>query len=130
MIVQPMNVHDVANELHQDEYNGFTYSGCKALAEYLDNYCDEMGMNIEFDRVAIRSEWTQYTIEELVEQFRDIFNEYDHAGEIWEALHDGNESEALSMMEDILAEHTAVVLVSDNLPGILAEADSLLVREF
>ena len=125
MIVQTMTAYDIANQLHQDDYNGFSYSACIALAEYLESYCDDIGATIEFDRVAIRCEWTQYTVEELAEHYRDTFHEHDHEGQIWEALHDGDEAEALRIMEWILSENTSVVRVSCH-----GEADTLLVQDF
>ena len=52
-----LSQYDIANELHNDENNGYSWQGCLALAEWLDENLDE---NEEFDRVAIRCDYSEY----------------------------------------------------------------------
>ena len=53
-----------------DEYNNMSYEGARALFEYLEEFEDSCGTEIEFDVVALRCEWTEY------ENIQEALNEY------------------------------------------------------
>jgi hypothetical protein len=53
-----LSVYQIADLLKRDESAGWSYNGSKALAEYLDENIPE---DEEFDRVAIRCEYSEYT---------------------------------------------------------------------
>ena len=56
-----------------DEYNSMSSEGANALFHYLEQHEDECSFEIEFDRVAIRCEWTEYTnIEEVLKEYDNI----------------------------------------------------------
>ena len=56
-----------------DEYNSMSSEGGNALFHYLEQHEDECSFEIEFDRVAIRCEWTEYTnIEEVLKEYDNI----------------------------------------------------------
>lgn len=55
-----MTTSDIANELHSDEYGGWSYAGAYALAEYLEELEESTGKEMELDRVAIRCDFTEY----------------------------------------------------------------------
>jgi hypothetical protein len=40
---------------------GFSYDGTKALYDYIDALSDDLGEPYEFDAVAIRCDWMEYT---------------------------------------------------------------------
>jgi len=64
-----------------DECNTMSIVGAKALLEHLEQYEDEWGIEIEFDRVAIRCEWTEYTnIEEVLKEY-DSINTFEELAE-------------------------------------------------
>ena len=54
-----------------DDYNNMSYEGAKALFEYLEQYEDRgVGEEIEFDRVAIRCDFSEYmNLEEVLDQY-------------------------------------------------------------
>ena len=54
---QTLSVYQMAGFLKLDEYAGWSYAGAQALAEYLDA---EMPEDEEFDRVAIRCDFSEY----------------------------------------------------------------------
>ena len=54
-----------------DDYNNMSYDGARALFEYIEEYEDSCGTEIEFDVVAIRCEWTEY------ENIEEVSNDYD-----------------------------------------------------
>lgn len=51
---------EAAHELLNDENASWTYAGAYALAEWLEECEEDMGEEIEFDRVAIRCEFSEY----------------------------------------------------------------------
>ena len=55
-----LSTNEVTNELRRDEYAGWSYQGARAIAEYLEEYEESTGEEIEFDPVAIRCEFTEY----------------------------------------------------------------------
>lgn len=76
MIYTELNEHSFAYELSKD--SSFTYYGAMALYNYLEGF----GEDIEFDAVALRCEYTEYTLEEYKAEFPDdITNFADENGE-------------------------------------------------
>lgn len=55
-----LNTYDIANALNNDELAGFSYAGSFALAEYLEEYEESTGEELELDVVAIRCEFTEF----------------------------------------------------------------------
>ena len=66
-----MTQYDIANELMQDDNANWSRAGAFALAEYFEQLEDDLGESIEFDRVAIRCDFSQY--ESLQEWAHDYF---------------------------------------------------------
>ena len=56
-----------------DRNNNFSYEGKKALFEYLEQYEEDTGEEIELDVIALCCEYTEYeSIEELKKEYDDI----------------------------------------------------------
>jgi hypothetical protein len=55
-----LNTYDIANELLSDENADWSRAGAFALAEYLEQVEEGCGTEIEFDRVALRCEYSEY----------------------------------------------------------------------
>tara|TARA_R110000765_G_scaffold81260_1_gene158967 strand:+ start:43 stop:348 length:306 start_codon:yes stop_codon:yes gene_type:complete len=55
-----MTTYECAKALTHDEYASWTRSGAFALVEYLEQMEDEYETSIEFDRVALRCEYSEY----------------------------------------------------------------------
>ena len=56
-----------------NKYNNFSYEGSKALYNYLEQLEEDTGIQIEFDPVALRCEYTEYkNFEEFKEDYQDI----------------------------------------------------------
>ena len=53
-----LSVYEIADLLKRDENAGWSYNGAQALAEVLN---DSMPEDEEFDRVAIRCDFSEYT---------------------------------------------------------------------
>ena len=74
-----------------DDYNNMSYAGANALFEYLEDYEDSIGEEIEFDSVAIRCEWAEY------ENLEAVLSDYDN----------------IKTLED-LQDNTTVILIEDS----------------
>ena len=86
---------DEAIKLLKDDDNaGWSWSGAEALIKYLEDLEDSIGKPIEFDRVAIRCEYSEYSSAlEAAEDYGFIPEDEDDEDEI--------ESAALAFLEEI-----------------------------
>lgn len=57
---QTMTTSQIADALRADDNAAWSYAGARALAEYLEQYEEDTGIENEFDRVAIRCEFSEY----------------------------------------------------------------------
>ena len=64
--------YDIAEELMNDLNANWTRAGAFALAEYFEELEEDLGESIEFDRVAIRCDFSQY--ESLQDWAHDYFS--------------------------------------------------------
>jgi len=55
-----LNTHDIANALLNDKHAAWSYNGAKALAEYLEQYEEDCGVELELDVVALRCEYSEW----------------------------------------------------------------------
>ena len=94
-VVIKMSASDIANDLLDDEYSHWTREAAYGIAEYLLELSDEIG-DIEYCRVAIRVDYSEYTFESLQEAYSnccdfegcdsndDIIEEIsDHTAVVW-----------------------------------------------
>ncbi len=59
---------------HMDRDNNFSYQGKRALFDYLENYEEDSGQEIELDVIALCCEYTEY---ENMEEFQNAYdNDY------------------------------------------------------
>jgi len=59
-MIQTLTISQVADRLMADEYASWSYAGARAIAEYFEELEEDIGEAIEFDRVAIRCEFSEY----------------------------------------------------------------------
>ena len=57
---ETLSTNQVADALRADQYAGWSYEGARALAEYLEEYEEGTGEEMEFDRVALRCDFSEY----------------------------------------------------------------------
>ena len=65
---QSVNMYDFEREFKRFERNNFSYDGLKALFEYLEEYEEGTGEEIELDVIALCCEYMEY----------DSLNEYNN----------------------------------------------------
>ena len=59
-LIKTLDVDWAARMLRLDEHGGWSYDGALAMANYLDDYSDDVGCDVEVDVVAIRCDYTEY----------------------------------------------------------------------
>ena len=72
-IIQTVNKSQFIDNLLADDYASWTYEDAEALFDYYEQFSDDMGEDVELDRVALRCEWTRAdSIDEVIEDYDDI----------------------------------------------------------
>ena len=127
-VINTMTVDQMARDLIDDDNASWTRLGAYAIAEYLDNLSDDIGESIEWDRVAVRCDYSEYTLKELLDSF--------HLNLDWQAiameLLDGGDFPVDDLVEE-LQDHTGCVLHvvqgTNPLTGVTDE-DTFIVQDF
>jgi hypothetical protein len=101
---QTLTTYQAAQQLHDDKDGGWTWNGAQALVEYLEELEADMGEEIEFDRVALRCDFSEY--ESLVEWAEGYFGDDAWRGELNADIDDesGN-SEDIEDVEEKIREY-------------------------
>jgi hypothetical protein len=71
---QSVNMYDFEREFKRFERNNFSYDGLKALFEYLEEYEEDTGEEIELDVIALCCDYMEY--DSLNEYNRDYDTKY------------------------------------------------------
>ena len=61
MFIKVMTTEQMISDLVCDEYANWSIDGARALVEYLEEWSDMAEQPIEWDRVAIRCDFTEFT---------------------------------------------------------------------
>jgi phosphosulfolactate synthase (CoM biosynthesis protein A) len=67
-----LNTYQIADELKKDTCARWSYNGSLALAEYLEEYEESAGEEIELDTCAIRCDFSEYS--SLLDWAHDYFS--------------------------------------------------------
>jgi len=57
---ETLTINEVAHRLYADKNAGWSWDGAKALAEYMEQYEEDLGEELELDVVAIRCDYSEY----------------------------------------------------------------------
>lgn len=68
-----------------DRQDQFTYDGLRALFDYLEEYEESTGEEIELDVIALCCDYNEYTLEDMNREYQEEFDTLEDA-EKW--LHD------------------------------------------
>lgn len=69
MLKQIINIAQGADILAQNKENWFTMKGAEILLQYLEDLSEDTWQDIEFDEIAIRCDYSEYTFEELSKDY-------------------------------------------------------------
>lgn len=61
MIIKTLTTEEMITDLICDEYANWSPQGARALAEYWEQLSDALGEDLQWDRVAMRCEFTEFT---------------------------------------------------------------------
>ena len=95
---ETLTTSQVADRLLQDDNAAWSYAGARAIAEHLEQIEEDTGADMDFDRVAIRCEFSEYT------SAREAAANYD-----WEPDEDADEDEAEKSALQYLQDRTTVI---------------------
>ena len=90
-MITSINFNEFCDGLGKE--SGFSYEGKRVLFDYLEGVESDTGEQIEYDPVAIRCDYVEATLEELIEQYDNLaelcpdFNEEEPSTKQWEAIH-------------------------------------------
>jgi hypothetical protein len=123
-----MTVDQMARDLIDDDNASWTRLGAYALAEYLDELSEDIGEPIEWDRVAIRCDYSEYTLKELLDSF--------HLNLDWQAiameLLEGGDFPIADLIEELQDQSGCVIHVvqgTNPLTGVTDE-DTFIIQDF
>ena len=69
-IIQTVNKSQFIDNLLADDYASWTYEDAEALFNYYEDLSEDIGEDVELDRVALRCEWTRAdSIDEVMEEY-------------------------------------------------------------
>ena len=101
-----INFSQFVDSFREDRKNTFSYDGKKALFEYLEQYEEDTGEEIELDIIALCCEYTEYeTALEVATNYPKFLNEE----ELKELDEEEKEAEALKFLQD----NTQVIELED-----------------
>jgi hypothetical protein len=110
MIKTTLSASQLAGRLRDDEFAGWSYCGAGVLAQYLEDLSEDLGEDIEADIVAIRCEYSEYTLSEIVDL---------HEPDDWESIAreflDSGEWDPESYLDD-LRDHCGTLLEVEHGP--------------
>ena len=103
--------------------NSFSYAGKKALFDYLEEYEEETGEEIELDVIALCCEYTEY---ENVEEF---IQAYDDSYIVWETEPEeaDEENEAI---EGVIDYEATIDKIRDYTQVIDIDGSSFIIQDF
>lgn len=96
-IIETLSFWQFRDALKRDEYNNYSSEAIEALFDYLESLSDDIGENFEMDVVAIRCEWSEYHVQDLWDEYSNIFEDNDI------------DSDDYDKQLEILSEHTTII---------------------
>ena len=97
-----LTTNQVAHKLLADDNAGWSYAGANALAEYLEQYEEDCGEEIELDIVALRCDWSEST--SLADWAEGYFGTVNGKSKAFEKF-DVADGETLEDKEDAIREY-------------------------
>ena len=96
-IIETLSFWQFRDALKRDEYNNYSNEAIEALFDYFESLSDDIGEDFEMDVVAIRCEWSEYHVQDLWDEYSNIFEDNDI------------DSDDYNKQLEILSEHTTIL---------------------
>ena len=68
-MINTLTTNQAVTELLKDDNANWSYEGATALVEWIEDFEENQGEPIEFDPVALRCDFSEYTATDLVEAY-------------------------------------------------------------
>lgn len=85
MIKNTLSVYQFADLLRADQHASWSYCGAEVLARYLKDLSEDIGEDIEADVVAVRCDYSEYTLSDLIDlhspDWESVAREFIKSGE-------------------------------------------------
>ena len=101
-----INKQHAIEKLLEDDNAGWSIEGAKVLIEYLEELEEDIGEEMELDVVAIRCDYSEMSIDEILDQYENIKKEFEKRKE--------DDEEDKNLIKEILSEYTTVIEVDEN----------------
>ena len=115
---QTINTQQAIEKLLEDENANWSLEWAKALVEHwakaLVEHMEELGEEIELDVVAIRCDYSETTLEEVLDQYEDIKKEFEEYKNREEQANAPIEEEDQEVIKQIISEYTTIIEVNKN----------------
>jgi len=100
-IIETLSFWQFRDALKRDEYNNYSNEAIEALFDYLESLSEDIGENFEMDVVAIRCEWSEYHVQDLWDEYSNVFEEHD--------LKESDDADDYDKQLEILSEYTTIL---------------------
>jgi len=98
---QTVGFYEFHNAFQGIRPNNFSYEGQQALFDYLENYEEDSGQEMELDVIALCCDYSEYTLAEINQDYG--------------YLSENGEFESLSDAVECLRDNTTVIEVDDDM---------------
>lgn len=110
-----LSTYEIADRIASDKNSSFSYDGAYAIANYLEEYEESTGEEMELDLVAIRCDFSEYkSLQEWA---------HDHFSNAWQELgfdeSDCDDDEFDNAIREYLQDHTTLIEFDE---GIIVQA--------
>ena len=109
-----INKQQAIEKLLEDENAGWSIEGAKALVEYLEELEEDIGEEIEFDPIAIRCDYSEMTLEEVLDNYMAIKEDFEEYKERTQQANYPIEEGGKDIIKEIISEYTTIIEVDDN----------------
>ena len=109
--------NQAVDALLEDDNVNWSLEGAEAIVEYLEQMEEDLGEEFEFDIVAIRCEFSEMSIDEVLENYEIIEKEFEERKKEEEY----DEEELKNLIKEILEDYTVVIEVNK---------DTVIIQDF
>ena len=109
--------NQAVDALLEDDNVNWSLEGAEALVEYLEEIEKEIGEEIELDVVALRCDYSELKLDEVLENYEMIEKEFEERKKEEEY----DEEELKNLIKEILEDYTVVIEVNK---------DTVIIQDF
>lgn len=93
--------------------DNFTFEGLRTLFDYLEQYEEDTGEEIELDVISFCGDYSESTYLEFINDYDLEIEDYYEEGETWEEALEEDEERIIEILTDYIQYHTSLVGFTD-----------------